>query len=90
MALLCSKKEKKLDQQESGSQKDGLTEGNACGHCGEALAKRTGQIAGLDKLLDLVVSIVQQGSHTMTQDKISLRALGGSSERLEQRALQRY
>ena len=83
-------KGKKLGQLESGSQKDGLTEGNACGHCGEALAKLTELIAGMDKLLDLIVLIVWQGNHTMTQDKISLRALGGSSERLEQRALWRY
>ena len=80
-------KGKKLGQLESGSQKDGLTKGNACGHCGEALAKLTELIAGMDKLLDLIVLIVWQGNHTMTQDKISLRALGGSSERLEQRAL---
>ena len=47
-------KGKKLGQLESGSQKDGLTEGNACGHCSEALAKLTELIAGLDKLLDLI------------------------------------
>ena len=55
MALLCAKKEKKkLGQLESGFQKDGLTEGNALGHCSEALAKLTELIAGLDKLLDLI------------------------------------
>ena len=41
-------KEKKLDQLESGSQNGGLTEVNACGHCGEASAKLTGLIAELD------------------------------------------
>ena len=80
-------KGKKLGHLESGSQKDGLTEGNTCGHCGKALAKLTELIAGLDKLLDLIVLIVWQGNHSTTKDKISLRALGGSSERLEQRAL---
>ena len=40
-----------------------------------------------DKLLDLIVLIVWQGNHTMTQDKISLRALGDPSERLAQKAL---
>ena len=34
-------KGKKLGQLESGSQKDGLTKVNACGHCGEASAKLT-------------------------------------------------
>ena len=48
MALLCSKNGKKLDQLESGSQNGGLTEGNACGHCGEASAKLTELIAELD------------------------------------------
>ena len=83
-------KGKKLGHLESGPQKDGLTEGNTCGHCGEALAKLTELISGLDKLLDLIVLIVWQGNHMMTQDKISLRALGDPSERLEQRALWRY
>ena len=88
MALFCSKKEKKLIiSARKWLPKDGLTEDNACGHCDEALAKLTELIAGLDKLLDLIVLIVWQGNHTMTQDKISLRALGDPSERLEQRAL---
>ena len=56
MVLLCSKKDKKklgpkkLVQLESGSQKDGLTKGNACGHCGEASAKLNELIAGPNKL----------------------------------------
>ena len=65
MALLCSKKDKKklgpkkkLGRLESGSQKDGLTtEGNACGHCGEAFAKLNELIAGPNKLLDLIVLV---------------------------------
>ena len=67
--------------------KDDLNEGNVCGHCGEALTKLTELIAGLDKLLDLIVLIVLQGNHTMTQDKISLQALGYPSQILEHRAL---
>ena len=67
--------------------KDDLNEGNVCGLCGEALTKLTELIAGLEKLLDLIVLIVKQENHTMTQDKISLQALGDPSQLLEQRAL---
>ena len=51
MGLLCSKREKKLDLLESSSQNGGLTEGNACGHCGEASAKLTELIAELDLVI---------------------------------------
>ena len=40
------------------------TEANACGHCGEASAKLTKLITGLDKLLALIVLIVWQGLTT--------------------------
>ena len=52
------KKKTKLGQLESGSQKDGLTKANACGHCSEASAKLNELIAGPNKLLDLIVLIV--------------------------------
>ena len=69
---MLEKGKKKLGQLESGSQKDGLTEGNAWGHCGEVSAKLTEFNAWLDQLLDLIVLVVWQGNHSMTQDKMTL------------------
>ena len=70
MVLLCSKKEKNARSARECPQKDDLTEGNTCGHRGEALAKLIELIAGPDKLLDTTLLIIWQGNHTMTQDKI--------------------
>ena len=71
-------KGKKVGQLESGSQKDGLIEVNAC----VPLRRSFGQQAISPNSVDRLAGI----NHTMTQDKISLQAVGDASEQLEQTA----
>ena len=75
VSLNCSVllgKGKKVGQLESGSQKDGLIEVNACA----PLRRSFGQQAISPNSVDRLAGI----NHTMTQDKISLQTVGDASE----------
>ena len=78
MALICSEKKKKVGQLESGSQKDGLIEVNACAPLRRSFDQQAISPNSVDRLAGI--------NYTITQDKISQQAVGDPSERLEQRA----